>query len=188
MKKIGIGYENYKEFIDQDLYYVDKTLLVRDILENGGKVTLLTRPRRFGKTLGLSMLRTFFEIEYDRNGNVIDKRRYFEGMKVMKCGNAVLGEMGKYPVIKLSLKGAKQKDFTGAFLALRREINSEFSRHGYLANADILTGEERRIAQEFMYGESSWMERAKLVKARGWSGRSYLKIRKNKIKLFRKNM
>ena len=74
MKKIGIGYENYKEFIDQDLYYVDKTLLVRDILENGGKVTLLTRPRRFGKTLGLSMLRTFFEIEYDRNGNVIDKR------------------------------------------------------------------------------------------------------------------
>ena len=164
MKKIGIGYENYKEFIDQDLYYVDKTLLVRDILENGGKVTLLTRPRRFGKTLGLSMLRTFFEIEYDRNGNVIDKRRYFEGMKVMKCGNAVLGEMGKYPVIKLSLKGAKQKDFTGAFLALRREINSEFTRHSYLANAEILTGEERRIAQEFMHGESSWMERAKLFK------------------------
>ena len=61
MKKIGIGYENYKEFIDQNLYYVDKTLLVRDILENGGKVTLLTRPRRFGKTLGLSMLCTFFD-------------------------------------------------------------------------------------------------------------------------------
>lgn len=56
MKKIGIGYENYKEFIDQNLYYVDKTLLVRDILEKGGKVTQLTRPRRFGKTLGLSML------------------------------------------------------------------------------------------------------------------------------------
>jgi len=59
MKKIGIGYENYKEFIDQNLYYVDKTLLVRDVLEKGGKVTLITRPRRFGKTLGLSMLRTF---------------------------------------------------------------------------------------------------------------------------------
>ena len=64
MKKLGIGYENYKEFIDQNLYYVDKTLLVRDVLEEGRKVTLLTRPRRFGKTLGLSMLRTFLEDGY----------------------------------------------------------------------------------------------------------------------------
>ena len=79
MKKIGIGYENYKQFTDQNLYYVDKTLLVQDVLEKGGAVTLITRPRRFGKTLALSMLRTFFELEYDRDGNVIDKRRYFEG-------------------------------------------------------------------------------------------------------------
>ena len=60
MKKLGIGYENYKEFIDGNMYYVDKTLLIRDILDKGGKVTLFTRPRRFGKTLALSMLRTFF--------------------------------------------------------------------------------------------------------------------------------
>lgn len=59
MKKIGIGYENYKEFIDGNMYYVDKTLLIRDVIELGGKVTLFTRPRRFGKTLALSMLRTF---------------------------------------------------------------------------------------------------------------------------------
>ena len=83
MKKIGIGYENYKDFIDQSLYYVDKTLLVRDILEKGGQVTLLTRPRRFGKTLGLSMLRTFFEMETDADGNVKDNSRYFSGMKIM---------------------------------------------------------------------------------------------------------
>lgn len=129
MKKIGIGYENYKEFIDQDLYYVDKTLLVRDVLEKGGKVTLLTRPRRFGKTLGLSMLRTFFELEYDRDGNAIDKRWYFEGMKILQEGKKILSSMGKYPVIKLSLKGAKQPDFETAFLMLRREIVGEFSRH-----------------------------------------------------------
>ena len=83
MKKIGIGYENYKEFIENDMYYIDKTLLIRDIVEKGGKVTLITRPRRFGKTLALSMLRTFFELEYGRDGNVIDKRRYFEGKKIM---------------------------------------------------------------------------------------------------------
>ena len=64
MQKIGIGYEDYREFIEKDLYYVDKTSLVKDIVEKGGKVTLFTRPRRFGKTLALSMLRTFFEEEY----------------------------------------------------------------------------------------------------------------------------
>ena len=159
MKKIGIGYENYKEFIDQNLYYVDKTLLVRDILEKGGKVTLLTRPRRFGKTLGLSMLRTFFELEYDRDGRAIDKRRYFEGMKVMECGDEVLREMGRYPVIKLSLKGAKQPDFDSSFLALRREINSEFSRHGYLSDSENLTDDDKIVLSGFMRGEVSWMER-----------------------------
>ena len=76
MKKIGIGYEEYKRFIDDDMYYIDKTMLISDIVEKGGEVTLFTRPRRFGKTLALSMLRTFFELEYDYNGNVIDKRRY----------------------------------------------------------------------------------------------------------------
>ena len=73
MKKIGIGYENYKRVMDDNCYYVDKTLLIRDVIEKGGMTTLFTRPRRFGKTLALSMLRTFFELEYDRDGNVIDK-------------------------------------------------------------------------------------------------------------------
>ena len=83
-KKIGIGYENYKEFVDQDMYYIDKTLLIRDILAQGGKVTLFTRPRRFGKTLALSMLRTFFEAETDPDGKPVDNRRYFEGKKIME--------------------------------------------------------------------------------------------------------
>ena len=65
MKRFGIGYENYREFIEENLYYIDKTWLVRDVIEKGGKVILFTRPRRFGKTLALSMLQTFFELEYD---------------------------------------------------------------------------------------------------------------------------
>ena len=73
MQKIGIGYENYKEFVEGNLYYVDKTMLVRDLVEKGGKVTLFTRPRRFGKTLALSMLQTFFELEYDNDGKEIEK-------------------------------------------------------------------------------------------------------------------
>ena len=98
MKKIGIGYENYKEFIDKDMYYIDKTMLINDIIEKGGKVTLFTRPRCFGKTLALSMLRTFFELEYDRNGNPVDNSRYFEGMRIMGAPEKILSMMGQYPV------------------------------------------------------------------------------------------
>ncbi|MBR1853580.1 MAG: AAA family ATPase, partial [Lachnospiraceae bacterium] len=132
MKKIGIGYESYKEFIDNDMYYVDKTMLIRDVVEKGGKVTLFTRPRRFGKTLALSMLRTFFELEYDRDGNPIDKRRYFAGKRIMEAPDKILSMMGKYPVIKLSLKSAKQPDFKVAFKALRDAIKNEFVRHEYV--------------------------------------------------------
>ncbi|MBQ8912636.1 MAG: AAA family ATPase, partial [Lachnospiraceae bacterium] len=145
MKKIGIGYENYKEFIDEDMYYIDKTMLIYDVIEKGGKVTLFTRPRRFGKTLALSMLRTFFELEYDYDGNVIDKKRYFEGKKIMNADDKILSMMGKYPVIKLSLKSAKQPDFYNAFVKLREEIMSEFERHAYLEKSDLLSEEKKEV-------------------------------------------
>ena len=148
MKKIGIGYEDYKRFIDDDMYYIDKTMLIRDVVENGGVVTLFTRPRRFGKTLALSMLRTFFELEYDYDGNVIDKKRYFEGKKIMNADDKILSMMGKYPVIKLSLKSAKQPNFKSAALQLRDEIASEFNRHIYLKNSDTLTEEEVKLFKE----------------------------------------
>ena len=148
MKKIGIGYENYKEFIDDDMYYVDKTWLINDIVEKGGKVTLFTRPRRFGKTLALSMLRTFFELEYDWHGNIIDKRRYFEGKKIMGAPDEILSMMGQYPVIKLSLKSAKQGDFLTAFKKLRDEIIYEFKRHSYLWVDDVLPREDRALLEE----------------------------------------
>ena len=148
VKKIGIGYEDYKRFIDDDMYYIDKTMLISDIVEKGGEVTLFTRPRRFGKTLALSMLRTFFELEYDYNGNVIDKRRYFEGKKIMDAGDKILSMMGKYPVIKLSLKSAKQPDFRSAALQLRDEIISEFNRHIYVKDSDALTEEEAKLFSE----------------------------------------
>ncbi|MCR5232330.1 MAG: AAA family ATPase [Lachnospiraceae bacterium] len=126
MKKIGIGYEFFKDFTKEKLYYVDKTMLIKDLIDKGGKVTLFTRPRRFGKTLALSMLRTFFELEYDREGNTVDNSVYFAGMKIMEAGDDILSMMGQYPVINMSLKSAKQPDFYGAFIRLREEIIGEF--------------------------------------------------------------
>ena len=148
MKKIGIGYENYKRIIDDECYYIDKTLLIRDIVENGGMVTLFTRPRRFGKTLALSMLRTFFEKEYDYDGNVVDNRRYFEGKRIMEADEKILSMMGKHPVIKLSLKSAKQPDFKNAVLQLRNEIVAEFNRHSYIRDSERLDMTELQQFEE----------------------------------------
>ena len=157
LKKIGIGYENYKEFIDGDMYYIDKTLLIQDIMEKGGKVTLFTRPRRFGKTLALSMLRTFFELEYDREGNVIDKSHYFEGKKIMDADEKILSKMGRYPVISLSLKSAKQDNYTAAFLKLRDEIIEEYRKHSYLWEKEVLPQKEREELQRLSEGTDQGM-------------------------------
>lgn len=157
MQKVGIGYENYKEFIDDNMYYIDKTLLIKDVIERGGKVTLFTRPRRFGKTLALSMLRTFFEREYDSGGNVVDKRRYFEGKKIMDASEEILSMMGRYPVIKLSLKSAKQPRYRAAALQLRDEIISEFKRHAYIRNSTKLDEDDIRMFNELSRGKS-WDE------------------------------
>ena len=86
-KPIGIGIENYKELIDKSCYFVDKTLMIKDLLDYRVKVGLFTRPRRFGKTLALSMIKTFFEMELDDEKNVVDNRHHFDGMKIMEAGD-----------------------------------------------------------------------------------------------------
>jgi len=156
MKKIGIGYENYKRIIDDDCYYIDKTLLIRDVVEKGGMVTLFTRPRRFGKTLALSTLQTFYEDERKDDGTHVDNSRYFEGKKIMEADDKILSKMGKYPVIKLSLKSAKQPDFNTEFMKLREEIIREFERHRYLAESDRLSKEKKADFQYLMGSVVNW--------------------------------
>lgn len=140
-KPIGIGVENYKRLLEKPCYYVDKTLMIKDLLDIGGSVSLFTRPRRFGKTLTLSMIRTFFERELDEDGNVIDNRHYFDGMKIMETGDEYVRHMGRYPVISMSLKSAKQPDFHMAYESLVDEIIKEYIRHNYILDSDCLTEE-----------------------------------------------
>lgn len=163
MKKIGIGYESYKRIVDDNCYYVDKTLLVRDVIDNAGMVTLFTRPRRFGKTLALSMLQTFFEEERDSDGNIIDNSHYFDGMKIMDSDKDILDKMGKYPVIRLSLKSAKQPNFETAFLKLKEEICGEFERHGYLKK---LMGDDREqieAYEDYERGVYRWNQKVQSI-------------------------
>lgn len=155
-RRIAIGMENYKEIIEKNCYYVDKTLFIRDLLDKGGKVNLFTRPRRFGKTLMLSMLRTFFELNMDYAGEKTDQRRYFDGMKIMQEGDQYVRHMGRYPVINLSLKSAKQPDFAMARHILKDEITGEFARHRYiLRDREILTEADREKYRRIMDRKAS---------------------------------
>ncbi len=154
-RPLPIGVEFYKDMKKKPYYYVDKTLMVRDILEKGGKVNLFTRPRRFGKTLTLQMLRTFFEQEIDRDGRVVDNRHYFDGTRIAAAGEAFTSRMGQYPVISLSLKSAKQPNFEAAYTRLREEIAGEYKRHRYLLQSDHILQKDKEIYQELMNREGS---------------------------------
>lgn len=149
-KPIGIGIENYKEMIEQSYYYVDKTLMIKDLLEQRVKVGLFTRPRRFGKTLMLSMIQTFFEKETGEDGKILDNRHYFDGMKIMEAGDEYLRHMECYPVISMSLKSARQPDYHKAYTLLLRQIAREFDRHKYVLFTDALSETEKRRYQAIL--------------------------------------
>ena len=159
-KRIPIGIENYKEMIERDYYYVDKTLLIKEVLDQWTKVFLLTRPRRFGKTLAQSMLQTFFEDVRDEKGNKIDTVHYFDGKKIMDAGESYFSHAGKYPVINLSLKSAKQPSFDIAYACLRDEIAGEYYRHQYVAESAILTEKERELYYKIRDREADYQEYA----------------------------
>ena len=122
-KPLPIGVDNFEELITKDYFFVDKTLFIRDLLDMKGEVNLFTRPRRFGKTLNMSMLRYFFEMEEDNAG------RLFAGTKIMSAGEEYLKWMGQFPVISLTLRSMKQATWELSFEMLKKAIREEYSRH-----------------------------------------------------------
>lgn len=122
-KPLPIGVDNFEELITKDYFFVDKTLFIRDLLDMKGEVNLFTRLRRFGKTLNMSMLRYFFEMEEDNAG------RLFAGTKIMSAGEEYLKWMGQFPVISLTLKSMKQATWELSFEMLKKAIREEYSRH-----------------------------------------------------------
>lgn len=154
IKPIPIGVEFYQEMIEEEYYYIDKTLLIRDLLVNKNKVTVFTRPRRFGKTLAQSMLKAFFEKKILPDGTVADNSVYFQGKKIMEAGVEYTRHMGQYPVIFLSLKSAKQPTYEMAYENLTFEIRKEYDRHRYILENDNLTEEDKKIYQSILAMEA----------------------------------
>ena len=127
-KPLPIGVDNFERVITDGYYYIDKTMLIKELLDLKGEVNLFTRPRRFGKTLNLSMLRYFFEDTGDAEKNARNKA-LFQGLKIMEAGEEYIEQMGSCPVLNLTLKSAKQEDYDTACYMMRSEIASEFDRH-----------------------------------------------------------
>ena len=142
-KALPIGYEDFGEIISNNFYYVDKTLFIKELLDKKGKANLFTRPRRFGKTLNMSMLRYFFEDTGNAENNAQNKR-LFDGLEIMSAGEKYLSHMQKYPVISLSLKSSKQPTWELAYESLKEAIGNEFQRHnGILSQLQIDTDREK---------------------------------------------
>lgn len=158
MKKvIPIGIDNFKEIITGRYYYVDKTLLIKELLDLTGKVNLFTRPRRFGKTLNLSMLQAFFENTGDEEENQ-KRRELFTHLQIMNAGDAYTSHMGQYPVIFLTLKSAKQRTFQSALFKIKECISQEYRRHAFVCDGVKLSDSEKQLFQKLADGKGTMDE------------------------------
>ena len=148
--KLAVGIENFEEIRKLGFYYIDKTRLIEQLLQGWGKVTLFTRPRRFGKTLNMSMLKSFFEIGTDKT--------LFDGLYISDNKELCDDHMGKYPVIFLSLKGVEGLEFASAKRMLCTIIDREIDRHYYLKTSDVLTDEDRTLFTKMLHGQDDNIE------------------------------
>lgn len=138
-----VGITSYKE-VSKECYYVDKTLLIKDIIDDHSKVYLFTRPRRFGKTLTMDMVRTYFE------KTSVDSSEYFTDKKIWYAGDNYREYQGKYPVIFLSFKDAHQPNWNDMYKSLCFTLKDEFHRHIELLSSDILSSYDKKYFRSVM--------------------------------------
>ena len=148
--KLPVGIDSFEKIRRNGFYYIDKTNLIEQILMNWGEVTLFTRPRRFGKTLNMSMLKSFFEIGADA--------ALFEGLYIAKNKELCDAYMGKYPVIFLTLKGVEGLTFADAKRMLGTILANEMDRHYYLKTSDALTDEDKAYFAKMLTGTDENIE------------------------------
>ncbi|GBU21911.1 hypothetical protein R80B4_01813 [Fibrobacteres bacterium R8-0-B4] len=154
-KPLPVGESFFDRVIEDGSYYVDKTLLVKDILDRNARVTLCTRPRRFGKTLNQTMLKCFFEDTARVGGK--DTRALFRGLLIEAAGERYMEHQGKYPVIFLTFKEAKRNTFDDSYTQLKSFIAKEFDRHRYVCEK-IASVKRRELFEKMADGDASLSE------------------------------
>lgn len=142
-KPLPIGVEDFKRLVDNEYYFVDKTLMIKELLENKETVNLFTRPRRFGKTLNMSMLQRFFEATAKSNAYL------FDGLKIAAYPE-YMAYQGQYPVISVSLKSMKQASYTDAFYMYKNLIAKEYEKHKIILESNKILQSEKEILRNIM--------------------------------------
>lgn len=141
-KKLPVGIDSFEKVIEQNFYYVDKTNLIAELLQSWGEVNLFTRPRRFGKTLNMSMLKCFFEVGCNKE--------LFCGLKISQEEELCREYMGQFPVISISLKGVEGLNYREAVSAMKDIVGMEAMRFSFLLDSDRLTDKEKEIYRGFI--------------------------------------
>ena len=146
MKRFPIGIENFKEIVTEDFYYVDKTKYIDELIYDGSKVKLFTRPRRFGKTLNMSMLKYFFDIRDNE-----ENRKLFNSLDIEK--SKYINEQGKYPTILISLKSIKEDSWKGSFEQIKILIRELYNEFEYIRK--VLNESELKVFNNIWLGEKN---------------------------------
>ena len=144
-KGIGIGISDFKMLRLRDNYYIDKSMYIKDILDNQSGVILVTRPRRFGKTLNMSMLRYYFDI------NQKDAKKLFEDLKIMEQEEKYTSKLGAYPVIYLTLKDVNDDNYEKMILNLKTAVLNMYKEHMYLLDSDKIYSFEKNRIKDILY-------------------------------------
>ena len=145
MQGIGIGTSDFKKMRVKDYYYIDKTMYIKDILDNKSEIALVTRPRRFGKTLNMSMLRYFFDCD------VKDSKELFKGLKIMEQEEKYTSKLGAYPCIYLTLKDVNDANYENMILDLKTAILEMYREHRYLLESDKIYEDEKARIMDILY-------------------------------------
>ena len=145
MYGIAIGESDFKMLRVNKCYYIDKTMYIKHIIDNKSKVILVTRPRRFGKTLNMSMLKYYFD------NTAKDSKELFEDLKIMNQGEEYTSKLGYYPVIYLTLKDVQDRNYDNMLLDMKTAMMNMYQAHRYLLDSDKIYPEEKEKILDILY-------------------------------------
>ena len=145
MQGIGIGISDFKMLRIRDNYFIDKSLFIKHIIDNQSGVTLITRPRRFGKTLNMSMLRYYFDC------NIKDSKELFTGLKIMEQEEKYTSKQGYYPVIYMTLKDVNDVNYNNMILNMKTAMLEAYEQHMYLLESDKIYDFEKEKIKDVLY-------------------------------------
>ena len=165
-RTVGIGHQDFGTIRREGYFYIDKTDFIKEWWEGGDSVTLITRPRRFGKTLNMSMLDKFFSVKYKEQGDLFQGLSIWENEKYRKL-------QGTYPVLFISFAGIKENTFEGARESICRMIEEQYNKHDYLLEKDLLNGKEKDFYQKVSADMSDSVAAVSLRSLSDYLGRCY---------------